>query len=73
VFNISITGPFLPTCGEEGEEQLGLDTALPSSSSKNTSPIPSPCPIIMALGPERFSSGKERGEMFKYVQRGQWF
>jgi predicted secreted protein len=52
---------------EEGEEQLGVEAALPSSSSKNASPIPSPCPIIMALGSERLSSGKERGEMIRYV------
>jgi KAT8 regulatory NSL complex subunit 1 len=65
----TVVGPFLPTCSEEGDEQLGLEAVLTSSNSKNTSPIPSPCPIIMALGPERFSSGKERGEMFSRRKR----
>ncbi|KDR09917.1 hypothetical protein L798_00354, partial [Zootermopsis nevadensis] len=45
------------------EDQLGVEATLPSSSSKNASPIPSPCPIIMALGSERLSSGKERGDV----------
>jgi hypothetical protein len=65
--DIVITGPFLPAVGEEGEEHLGVEAMLPSSSSKNASPIPSPCPIIMALGPERFASGKERGDLMRYV------
>jgi hypothetical protein len=60
-----ITGPFLPAVGEEEEEHLGIEALLPSSSSKNASPIPSPCPIIMAFGPERLSSGKERGDLIR--------
>jgi hypothetical protein len=66
-----IPGPFLSTCGEEGEDQMGVEATLPSCSSKNASPIPSPCPIIMAVGPERLSSGKERGDMIRYVVK--WF
>jgi hypothetical protein len=62
-----IPGPFLSTCGEEGEDQMGVEATLPSCSSKNASPIPSPCPIIMAVGPERLSSGKERGDVIRYV------
>lgn len=62
-------GPFLPAVGEEEEEQLGVEAMLPCSSSKNASPIPSPCPIIMALGPERLSSGKERGDLISRRKR----
>ena len=61
------TGSFPSTCGDDGEEQLGVEATLPSGSSKNTSPIPSPCPLVMALGSDRLSSGKERGEMVRYV------
>lgn len=54
-------GSFPSTCGEDGEEQLGVEATLPSGSSKNVSPIPSPCPVVMAIG----SSGKERGEVVR--------
>lgn len=65
----ALMGPFLPAVGEEEEEQLGVEAMLPCSSSKNASPIPSPCPIIMALGPERLSSGKERGDLISRRKR----
>jgi predicted secreted protein len=65
--HVVITGPFLPAVGEEEEEQLEVEAMLPSSNSKNASPIPSPCPIIMALGQERLLSGKERGDLIRYV------
>ncbi|KAJ9601111.1 hypothetical protein L9F63_000746 [Diploptera punctata] len=58
-------GSFPSTCGDDGEEQLGVEATLPSGSSKNASPIPSPCPIVMALGSDRLSSGKERGEVVR--------
>ncbi|XP_069702571.1 KAT8 regulatory NSL complex subunit 1 isoform X2 [Periplaneta americana] len=60
-----VMGSFPTQCGEDGEEHLGVETTLPSGSSKNTSPVPSPCPMVMALGSERLSSGKERGEVIR--------
>ncbi|PSN48058.1 hypothetical protein C0J52_03439 [Blattella germanica] len=58
-------GSFPSLCGEDGEDQLGIETSLPSGSSKNASPIPSPCPIVMALGSDRLSCSKERGEVVR--------